>query len=74
LHFELPNNKNGAQVSHIEVLQCSVDDMWEAGKYADVILPTLVPNYFTKNVFLEGHGEPGCIRIVKMGPGTAHLY
>ncbi|CAK9202956.1 unnamed protein product [Sphagnum troendelagicum] len=55
-------------VSHTEVLQCSPDDMGEAGKYADVILPTLVPDYFTKSVFLEGHGEPGCIRIVKMGP------
>jgi len=28
-----------------------------------------VPDYFTKSVFLEGHGEPGSIRIVKMGPG-----
>ncbi len=28
-----------------------------------------MPDYFTKSVFLEGHGEPGSIRIVKMGPG-----
>ncbi|CAK9234183.1 unnamed protein product [Sphagnum troendelagicum] len=52
-------------VSHTEVLQCSADDMWEAGKYADVILPTLVPDYFTKSVFLEGHGEPGCFALLR---------
>ncbi len=61
-------------VSHTELLQCSANDMWEAGKHADEILPALVPDYFTKSVFLEGHGEPGSIRIVKMGPGMAHLY
>jgi hypothetical protein len=27
-----------------------------------------MPDYFTKSVFLQGHGEPGSIRIVKMGP------
>jgi hypothetical protein len=26
-----------------------------------------MPDYFTKSVFLQGHGEPGS--IVKMGPG-----
>jgi hypothetical protein len=39
-----------------------------------------MPDYFTKSVFLQGHGEPGNIRIVKMGPGMTvivdyfHLY
>jgi hypothetical protein len=35
-------------VLHTEVLQSSADEiddmLWEAGKYADVILPTLVPD------------------------------
>jgi hypothetical protein len=39
-----------------------------------------MPDYFAKSVFLQGHGEPGSIRIVKMGPGMTvildsfHLY
>jgi hypothetical protein len=56
-------------LSHTEPLQCSADGIWEACKHADEILPTLMPDYFTKSIFLQGHGEPGSIRIVKMGPG-----
>ncbi len=59
-------------VSHTEPLQCSADGIWEACKHADEILPALMPDYFTKSVFLQGHGEPGSIRIVKMGPGMAN--
>jgi hypothetical protein len=32
-----------------------------------------MPDYFTKSVFLQGHGEPGSIRLVKMGPGMTAL-
>jgi hypothetical protein len=32
-----------------------------------------MPDYFTKSVFLQGHGEPGSIRVVKMGPGMTAL-
>jgi hypothetical protein len=67
-------------LSHTESLQCSSDGIWEACKHADEILPALMPDYFAKSVFLQGHGEPGSIRIVKMGPGMTvildsfHLY
>ncbi len=60
-------------LSHTEPLQCSVDGIWEACKHADEILPALMPDYFTKSVFLQGHGEPGSIRVVKMGPGMTAL-
>ncbi len=61
-------------LSHTEPLQCSADDMWEAVKYANVLLPAIGPDYFTKSFFLEGYGEPGTIRILQLGPGIAHLY
>ncbi len=60
-------------MSHTEVLQCSADDIWGACKHADDILPRLMPDFFTKSVFLQGHGEPGSIRIVKLGPGMTLL-
>jgi hypothetical protein len=60
-------------MSHTEVLQCSADDIWGACKRADDILPNLMPDFFTKSVFLQGHGEPGSIRIVKLGPGLTLL-
>ncbi|CAK9865513.1 unnamed protein product [Sphagnum jensenii] len=59
-------------LSHTEPLQCSADGIWEACKHADEILPALMPDHFTKSVFLQGHGEPGSIRVVKMGPAIAH--
>jgi len=59
-------------LSHTEPLQCSADGIWAACKDADEILPALMPDYFTKSVFLQGHGEPGSIRVVKMGPAIAH--
>jgi hypothetical protein len=60
------------QCRTLSPLQCSADGIWEACKHADEILPALMPNYFTKSVFLQGHGEPGGIRIVKMGPSMAN--
>jgi hypothetical protein len=59
-------------LSHTEPLQCSADGIWDACKHADEILPGLMPDYFTKSVFLQGHGEPGSIRVVKMGPAIPH--
>jgi hypothetical protein len=58
-------------LSHTEPLQCSVDDMWEAVKDLNVLLPTIGPDYFTKSFFLEGYGEPGTIRILQLGPAIA---
>ncbi|CAM6063629.1 unnamed protein product [Sphagnum tenellum] len=60
-------------LSHTEPLQCSADGIWEALKHADEILPAVMPDYFTKSVFLQGHGEPGTIRLVKTGPGMTAL-
>ncbi|CAK9203652.1 unnamed protein product [Sphagnum troendelagicum] len=48
------------------------DDIWGACKHADDILPHLLPGFFTKSVFLQGHCEPGSIRIVKLGPAAPH--
>ncbi|KAH9541490.1 hypothetical protein CY35_14G067600 [Sphagnum magellanicum] len=59
-------------MSHTEVLQCPADDIWGACKHADDILPHLMPDFFTKSVFLQVHGEPGSIRIVKLGPAAPH--
>jgi hypothetical protein len=53
---------------HTEPLQCSVDAFWEACKHLDDLLPALMPDHFTKSVFLQGYGGPGSIRVVKMGP------
>lgn len=56
-------------LAHTEVLQCPAAEIWEACKHADTILPELMPDYFTKTEFLQGHGEPGSIRVITMGPG-----
>jgi hypothetical protein len=58
-------------LSHTEPLQCSADDMWEAVKYSNVLLPAIDPDYITKSFYLEGYGEPGSIRILQLGPGIA---
>jgi hypothetical protein len=56
-------------LSHTEVLDSSPDAMWEACKHADELLPRAMPEFFASSTFLQGHGEPGSIRVVKMGPG-----
>ncbi len=56
-------------LSHTEVLDSSPDAIWEACKHADELLPTAMPEFFASSTFLQGHGEPGSIRVVKMGPG-----
>ncbi len=56
-------------LSHTEVLDASPDAIWEACKHADKLLPKAMPEYFVSSMFLQGHGEPGSIRVVKMGPG-----
>jgi len=59
-------------LSHTEVLQCPAAEIWEACKHADTILPELMPDYFTKTEFIQGHGEPGSIRVITMGPAIPH--
>jgi len=74
LHLSCQAGNMVHTLSHTEPLQCSADDMWEAVKDVNVLLPTIGPDYFTKTFFLEGYGEPGTIRILQLGPGIAHLY
>ncbi len=50
-------------------LDASPDAIWEACKHADELLPKAMPEFLTSSTFLQGHGEPGSIRVVKMGPG-----
>lgn len=65
-------------LTYTEVLHCSAEEMWEACKHADTILPDLMPELFAKSELLQGHGEPGSIRVITMGSGmyaihSAHL-
>jgi hypothetical protein len=56
-------------LSHTEVLDASPDAIWEACKHADELLLKEMPQFVASFTFVEGHGEPGSIRVVKMGPG-----
>jgi hypothetical protein len=56
-------------LSHTEVLDASPDAIWEASKHADELLPKAIPEFFASFTYVQGHGEPGSIRVVKMGPG-----
>lgn len=60
-------------LSHSVVLQAPAEDIWEACKHADKILCDLMPEYFAKTEFLQGHGEPGSIRVITMGPGVYEI-
>ncbi len=56
-------------LSHTEVSDASFDTIWEACKHADELVPKAMPELCASSTFREGHGEPGSIRVVKMGPG-----
>ncbi len=56
-------------LSYTEVLDASPDAIWEACKHSDELLPKAMPEFFGSFSYLQGHGEPGSIRVVKMGPG-----
>jgi hypothetical protein len=56
-------------LSFTEVLDASPDAIWEACKQANELLLKELPEFFASFTFLQGHGEPGSIRVVKMGPG-----
>jgi len=58
--------------SHTEILQAPADDIWEACKNADKILCDLMPEFFAKSEYEQGHGEPGSIRVITMGPAVPH--
>ena len=56
-------------MTHTEVLGASPDAIWKTCKHVDEILPKAMPQFFASTTMLQGHGEPGSIRVVKMGPG-----
>jgi hypothetical protein len=57
-------------MTHTEVLEASPDAIWKTCKHVDEILPKAMPQFFASTTMLKGHGEPGSIRVVKMGPGN----
>ena len=56
-------------LSHTEVLQCDADTVWQAFQQASSILCNLIPEVFADCEYVKGHGEPGSIRILTLGPG-----
>lgn len=56
-----------------ETLQASPDAIWNAVKQAEAILTKALPQYYASSKMIQGHGEPGSIRVVKMGPGTCSI-
>lgn len=60
-------------LSHTEVLQCNADAIWAAFQHADIILCNAIPDVFSKCEYVQGHGEPGSIRVLTLGPGKS-LY
>ncbi len=56
-------------LSHSDVLDASPDAIWEACKHVNEWLPKALPEFFASSTYLKGHGEPGSIRVVKLGPG-----
>lgn len=56
-------------LSHTEVLQCHADTIWQAFQQPGSILCNLIPEVFAKCEYVKGHGEPGSIRIITLGPG-----
>lgn len=62
-------------LTHTETIDVAPDAIWRACKNVDGILCKAMPQFFASATMLKGHGEPGSIRVVKMGPGTpiSHL-
>jgi hypothetical protein len=56
-------------LSHTEVLDASIVAIWEASKHVNEWLPKALPEFFASSSYVQGHGEPGSIRVVKLGPG-----
>jgi hypothetical protein len=55
-------------LSHTDVLDASIDAIWEASKHVNEWLPKALPEFFASSSYVQGHGEPGSIRVVKLGP------
>jgi hypothetical protein len=54
--------------SHTETLDASPDAIWSAVKAENTILPQALPHIFESIAFVQGSGEPGSVRLCKMGP------
>jgi hypothetical protein len=54
--------------THTEVLNVSPDDIWRVIKDENTILPKALPQIFQSIEFVQGSGEPGSVRLCKMGP------
>jgi len=63
-------------VRHTRTLEAPVDIMWNILMHEDVILPKVIPHIIAAFEWLEGNGEPGSIRLLKLGhaiPGGKHV-
>lgn len=57
-------------VRHTRTLQAPVDTIWNILMHEDRILPNIIPHIIASYEFLEGNGEAGSIRLLKLGHGT----
>jgi hypothetical protein len=55
--------------SHTETLDASPDAIWSVHKQENTILPKALPHLFQSITWVQGSGEPGSVRVCKMGPG-----
>ena len=56
-------------VRHTRTLEAPADTIWDILMHEDVILPKVIPHIIASYEFLEGNGEPGSIRLLKLGHG-----
>ncbi|XP_024368704.1 uncharacterized protein [Physcomitrium patens] len=54
-------------VRHTQTLNAPADTIWNILMHEDVILPKVIPHIIASYEFLEGNGEPGSIRLLKLG-------
>lgn len=57
-------------VRHTRTLEAPVDTIWNILMHEDVILPKIIPHIIASYEFLEGNGEAGSIRLLKLGHGN----
>lgn len=60
-------------LAHKETIDVAPAALWSACKRVDEILCQSMPQFFASTTMLKGHGEPGSIRVVKMGPGASSI-
>jgi hypothetical protein len=63
-------------VRHTRTLEAPADTIWNILMHEDVILPKVIPHIIASYEFLEGNGEAGSIRLLKLGhaiPGGKHV-